>query len=186
MGTINTYTAYHATDRKNVESIMANGFTYNKYKYHWLGNGVYFFLDKRLAIKWGEDHSVQYGAINDCSIIKVLVEVDDDDLCDMRMLDTYCYVKEKFDKYMEVIASCNIKFKEVTYKKYCQRVRCAFFDWLVKELKLKCIIAYFSERKDTLPTKAENEDLFAQFRMPYMEIQVCVSDTSCISLKEVV
>ena len=102
MGTITSYTAYHATDRKNIGSIVANGFTYNKYEYHWLGNGVYFFLDKQLAIKWGKNHSAQYGVIDDCSIIKVLIEVDDDDLCDMRMLDTYCYVKEQFDRYVKI------------------------------------------------------------------------------------
>ncbi len=189
MGTINTYTAYHATDQNNVASIICDDFKFNKKDIHWLGNGVYFFIDKQLAIKWGGNHSAQYGTINNCAIIEAFIEVDDEHLCDMRMLDTYCYVKNWFEKYMEVVSTSQIKIKGVSQRTYHQRIRCAFFDWLVKELDLKCIIAYFSERKSTLPTKADKEDnegLFAQFKMPYIEVQLCVFDTDCISKKELI
>ena len=36
-------TGFHVTDKSNVGSIMANGFTYNKNTIHWLVNWLYFF-----------------------------------------------------------------------------------------------------------------------------------------------
>lgn len=186
MSATNLFIAYHATDNNNIKSIFDEGFHYNYYKYHWLGNGVYFFIDENLAQKWGKSHLKQYGQIHNCVILKVTIEVEKDFLCDLRQLDEYCSVKEKFDEYMEMLSSLSIRFKEDSAEKFYQRLRCAFFDWLKKEMNLKCVISYFSERQRTLPSKIKNEDDFLQFKIPYMEVQLCLYDTSCITKKEIV
>ncbi|MFW5794911.1 MAG: hypothetical protein ACOCV1_05465 [Bacillota bacterium] len=53
-----TITAYHGTDSNNVDDIKKDNFIYRPDKSHWLGNGIYFFIDGigeeaiTLASKW--------------------------------------------------------------------------------------------------------------------------------------
>lgn len=44
---------YHATDIKNIESIINDGFVESKAsKGHWLGRGIYFFENLYYAVEW--------------------------------------------------------------------------------------------------------------------------------------
>ena len=49
-----TFDAYHATDQNNAVLIQYEGFKFHHNDEHWLGNGVYFFIDEALAKKWVE------------------------------------------------------------------------------------------------------------------------------------
>ena len=94
MGIIKTYIAYHATDESNLSIIIENNFEFNPNDEHWLGNGIYFFKDPALAKHWGEQiPTTKYGEINKFVLIKAKIDVDDDFLCDMKLLDGYNYVK---------------------------------------------------------------------------------------------
>lgn len=178
MGTINTYTAYHATDKSNVESIVEDNFIFEEKDTHWLGSGVYFFLDKSLAISWGRNcPTKKYGSINNPAIIEALISLDNDVVCDMRELKTYNYVKKAFDIFWQYAyrSHCTVSYND----DFIEKLECAFFNWLTKKLGIKCIICNFQKR--SLPiVKYELEDTFSRFCLAYVETQMCVKDASHI------
>ena len=123
MGNIQRYTAYHATDKHNVESIISNNFTFNKSDEHWLGNGVYFFIDVALAREWGKKTPTKkFGTINEYAIIKAIIEVDDDYVCDLTMLDDYKFVAQKFSEFCEILSSRSVVLENASYL----NLRCAW------------------------------------------------------------
>ena len=179
-----TFDAYHATDRKNLNTILNTNFTYRQNNEHWLGNGVYFFLDPALADDWCEKQkkSYQYGHIKNGIIIHVLIHVDGNDLLDLRQLDEYNYVRRNFEKFISKLRTMNINIEEMRPK----QLVCSFFDMLQASEHIKCFIANFNERSNSLPKslKKQTEALWTQFNMPFVETQVCLFDVSCITLKE--
>lgn len=180
MGTINTYTAYHATDKSNVANILINNFTFKCNETHWLGNGSYFFLDVALARNWAHKPTDKYGDIINPVIFKVKIKVDNDYTLDMRTLDTYDQVKQYYAKYAEGLLRLNKRITNASYKK----IRCAFFNWLIEQTGAKCIIAYFCERQNlSEPINQENE--FNKLKIPYIEVQICVIDNRCIVERKV-
>ncbi|MFR2561553.1 MAG: hypothetical protein ACLS8R_01670 [Anaeromassilibacillus sp.] len=46
------FLAYHGTDRERAEKILAGAFRVKANDEHWLGTGVYFYLDASLARWW--------------------------------------------------------------------------------------------------------------------------------------
>lgn len=179
MGTINTYTAYHATDKSNVSSILKRNFLFHSKDTHWLGDGVYFFLDKGLAIAWGNNcPTKKYGKITIPAIIECIISVDDDFVCDMRQLQTYNRVKNAFDIFWGSVykAPCTAKYDDAFFEK----LECAFFNWLTKKLSLKCIVCVFQKR--LLPVEETEFDThFRKFGIPCVEIQLCIKDISHIA-----
>jgi len=179
MGTINTYTAYHATDKKKVQSILDNNFIYNYHDDHWLGNGVYFFLDAGLAYQWAENPPTdKYGQIENPAIIQAEIEIDSDHVADLRNLDDYNYAKQAFDAYLKKMSK-----KKSAGGLSMATLRCGFFDWFVEEYDVYCVIAYLDERK-SLPVYTEHGDVFKKFKIPYLEVQMCVSQSSCIITRQ--
>lgn len=178
MGTINTYTAYHATDQSNVTSILQNNFIFHPKDTHWLGNGVYFFLDKMLAVSWGNNcPTTKYGAITKPAIIEVVVCANSDFVCDMRELKTYNQVKKAFDVFWE--SAYKAHCTAICDEKFVEKLECAFFNWLTAKLNLKCIICNF-QKKEMPITESKTNDIFARFRLAYAETQMCVKDVSGI------
>lgn len=175
MGILKSFTVYHATDKIYVDSIVKDNFIFYNNPEHWLGNGIYFFMDKLLAIEWSKNPTKKYGIIKDPSIIEAVVKTDEDYLCDMRLLETYNIVKELFEKYLRAIDNKNYTLnKHDVYK-----LRCSFFDWLIIQLKLECLISYFNERPN-LSHWTSNGDVFNKFKTPYIEVQVCVPNNKAI------
>ena len=178
MGTINTYTAYHATDKINVGSIVKDNFIFHEKNTHWLGSGVYFFLDKTLAISWGNNcPTKKYGSINNPVIIEVSIVLDNDVVCDMRELETYNNVKKAFDVFWQYAykGHCTVNYDNDFFEK----LECAFFNWLTKKWGIKCIICNFQKRR--LPiVESKLEDMFNKFCLTYVETQMCIKDVSHI------
>ena len=185
MGIIQTYPAYHATDRSRIANIIANNFSFRSSPEHWLGDGVYFFLDPDLAILWGKKTPTQkFGAIDEYRIIEAIIQTDSDHVCDMRNLRTYNLVVRKFEEFWNFLSSQNKKLvlpdsvsedSPIAYR----YIRCAFFNWLAKDGDYKCTIAPFSER--SIANKGPADYPFPNFKIPYPEIQLCVYDPSIIT-----
>ena len=55
------FNAYHATDQKCLDGILKEGFICKPNKEHWLGNGVYFFIEYELALWWSSTKHKKYG-----------------------------------------------------------------------------------------------------------------------------
>lgn len=182
MGRIHKYEVYHTTDASNVCEILANGFKYNKNDRHWLGDGFYFFLDKKLADDWATKDIRRYGKINSPSCIKCIVEVDENNLLDLRFLESYNYAKKYFQKFIKEISGKN-DIKNANR----EILRCLFFNYLKRAEEIYCIIAHFSEKNNfTNKIELNNEELFQNMRIPYIETQMCINRNKCIVHKEVI
>ena len=54
---------YHGTDFDIAQKICAEGFMCKTNLEHWLGNGIYFYLDKPLAKWWTTNPSKKFGTV---------------------------------------------------------------------------------------------------------------------------
>ena len=175
-----TFDAYHATDQNNAVLIQYEGFKFHHNDEHWLGNGVYFFIDEALAKKWVEKQPKSFNKIKNGVVLHVVIDVDESFILDLRNYDDYMIVKEYFEEYVKILE------QEDDLSIYCsnKKLLCTIFDELKKEYELQCVISNFSERSNTLPKqlKDKREELWRSFHMPFVETQICVFDTSCIIL----
>lgn len=182
MGKIHTYEVYHATDTSNVSNILSNGFVYKANDRHWLGNGFYFFFDRELANRWAIQDIKGYGKITSPSCIRCIVEVDEDRVLDLRFLENYNFVKKYFQTFIESFVG-RLDIKNAGREK----LRCLFFNYLKKKNDIYCVIACFNERNNLAEeTGYENERIFKEMKIPYVETQICVSRNECIVYKEVI
>ena len=70
---------YHGTDKSVVDDIMRSGFRCKPNKEHWLGEGIYFFIDKSLAEWWTSNPSKKHGVnVTNPAIIECTIEAEDD------------------------------------------------------------------------------------------------------------
>jgi len=181
METINTYVAYHATDTSNVDSILKNNFTFKHCDKHWLGDGVYFFIDKYLAIHWCTVNTKNYGEITEGAILKVQIEADTEKTYDTRNTSDYNFIKKDKDEFYNRIINNETKEVYISNKK----LRCAFFNWFRKKTNCVCIIATFNERVN-LSEFTKHGDRFLSLRIPYIEVQMCVFDNKIINNIEII
>lgn len=178
MGTIKTYVAYHATDKSNANAIIEDNFLYHPSDVHWLGDGVYFFLDKELAFRWGYFcPTKKYGKISVPAVIEALIRVDDDELFDMRKLESFNEAMFRFDEFWNYVRGYYIDTNPD--RDFYDRLECAFFNWLTSKLNLKCIICEFDKRRISF-AQTDSSHVFNKLRLSYMETQMCVKDVSLI------
>lgn len=84
--------ACHGTTRENAKSILNNGFAYSLGNEHWLGDGVYFFVEgvgytpDRAAELWAEYRAYKQHS-QFCSLISSEINVADDAFLDLTSYD---------------------------------------------------------------------------------------------------
>lgn len=167
------FSAYHGTDKAYLNSIISNGFEYKPNKEHWLGNGIYFFIEYDLAKWWTMIKHPGFGnSIDIPVIIKVELRCDIDYIVDLRLLEDYNWIYERYDDFH----SCLLKNGSLELS--INQLRCAFFDWLKEEYGIKIIVAGF-QKKSSSYLKG---NLLSTLKIPYVEYQVCVYDESVITI----
>ncbi len=168
-------TLYHGTDKKCAERIVVHGFKFKASDEHWLGNGVYFYLDSDLANWWTTKPSARFGStINEPVVLTFEIEISSDKILDLRFLSGY---RQCLDSYAEFedAAFKSIRLGESIEKK---RLRCSFFDYAFSALNLDCIIGNFILSKNVY-LRDKPKELLAQLRrldIPYAETQVCIKN----------
>lgn len=172
------YEVYHASDKSNVKQILKDRFIYKPNNVHWLGNGVYFFLDKTLAKKWSEQKVRGYGKIIIPAYIKCQVEINENNVLDLRFLEEYNFAKEAFSSFVE-----NINGKYDLENCDYAKIRCLFFNYIKKQYDFYCIIANFCERNN-LDDYTLHDREFQNIKMPYIEAQMCLNLNEYIVRKE--
>ena len=172
-----TYEVYHTTDASNVEKILNEGFRYKPNDMHWLGNGFYFFLDKSLAEKWAYDQIKGYGVIHNPAYIKCIIDINAEHVLDLRCLNEYNFAKECFSQF---ITDSKGMYDYTNCDK--RKLRTMFFNYMKRRYKYNCVIAYFFERN--LSKKIPQENLFSEFKVPYIEVQLCIDRNHFIIHKE--
>ena len=89
MGTFNL-TAYHGTDKSVANDIVTSGFRCKPNKEHWLGEGIYLYIDKSLAEWWTTKPTKKHGIdITEPVIIECAVEANEDNVLNLCTLDGY-------------------------------------------------------------------------------------------------
>lgn len=169
------FNAYHATDRKCLDGILKEGFIYKPNKEHWLGNGVYFFIEYELARWWYKTEHKNFGQkIKNPIIIEVTLNVDSDNMVDFRILNDYNWIAHKYNQFINEIFEYGTPTQPINYNK----LRCSFFDWISNAYKIKVVIGSFSKYKSSYL----KSNLPIKFQLPYIEYQVCVYDNSIIQV----
>ena len=134
MEVINT-TAYHGTDKKYLNNIISKGFEIKNNDKHWLGNGVYFFIDYSLAEWWATNKHKDFGHnITEPTVIEVELTYKQDDIVDLKVLKDYNWIIEQYNDFHKKILEMGTKKIKI------EKLRCVFFDWLKNEFDLKLII----------------------------------------------
>lgn len=173
---------YHVTDLSNVDSIKREGFHIGENDEHWLGTGVYFFIDPALALKWSRPPTRKYSKIKKPAYFKVKIKTLSYFVCDMRLLDDYNKVYKSYEFFKSYVQKSN-GIGNFSIPK----MRNVFFNWLVKKYELKCIVGNFTDRSKNLLTVSTCEgDFIKNINMPYTETQICVSDTQIIVSTKIV
>lgn len=173
--------AYHGTDQSVVDDIMRKGFRCKPNKEHWLGEGIYFYVDKSLAEWWTTNPTKKHGVnITDPAIVECIIEVDDDKVLNLCTLNGY---KEYVDIY-------NTFFRKWTHQSKAKekvnfkQLRCAFFDYLNMLFDVDVIIAPFILPDQPYIPPCYNEQYANNMHIMYAEIQVCVRETAQNLIKD--
>ena len=177
-----TIEGYHGTDLECANNIIKTGFTYTPSDKHWLGNGVYFYLDFSLAEWWTTNPSNSFGTrVQYPAIVKTTIDFSEDDqYLDLRKLSDYKIFSELyFDEYIPLVESGVYDIKMTDTK----RLRCSFCDYLKYQYDLKGIIGNFSSQNQRYFSD-EYKQLQKSLKLYYIETQLCIFYTRCITSKE--
>lgn len=174
----NKIIAYHGTDEQYVNDIINNGFKYHQNEKHWLGNGIYFYLDYALAEWWATSPTSNFGnQIKKPTVIKAKIISNPINTIDTRILDDYMYLLELYDEFFNELCQKGTVVNSISK----EQLRCMFFDWVHSQFEgIEIFIAGFEKNK-----KHNNaNDLKYQFKIPYVEYQMCVFDNDLITERE--
>ena len=179
---------YHGTKGKFADSIIKEGFKIPEKKEndnHWLGHGIYFYEDYKLAEWWGKTkvnrHNEKYNLTDTHIVIKGVIEGEKVwDLDDPHTLERFYKCQEKLEK--EFISSGVIlNFSKGDTK---EKIRCFWMD-SVKVAKEVSVIMYTFTR--TNPSYVESKFHVNNKNKPsrnigleYHEKQICVTKNDFI------
>lgn len=176
---------YHGTFAKNVEEILETGFQPEYRSNHWLGQGSYFYTEKKLAhwfiSKNAETDYRKKGIDTNIAIIKVLIEEDQENVLNLDspdgINDFYSHLNELFEE-----------FKHITFSDNEHVNLCIILDVLSEYLGLNVIIKTFE--KDNKPSYGAVNTLWFDrnvfpLNVKYKETQICIRNNNCVKDKEV-
>lgn len=169
--------AYHGTDYENAKKICSEGFTYKPNEEHWLGNGVYFFMDRSLAKWWTTNPTDKFGdEVKKPAIICCNLEIDENRTINLLNLENYIQFSEIFEDFYYSKYKPQHPYETPTW----QKLRCTYCDYLAKTYELDMIIGNFNKPdQEYLPPKHNNE--FDKFLLQYTEVQICIFNKSIIT-----
>lgn len=166
---------YHGTDVKYANDILKCGFVCKRSKKHWLGNGIYFYLDKDLADWWTTNPTNEFGTVvNDKAILEVEVSFAEEKVLDLRKLSNYLDCLVELDNFTKLAMGTLALGVEHDMK----TLRCAFFDWIFDSFDYDCIIASFTHPEQAYLQSSSSEVIHTMrsFFLNYTETQVCVRE----------
>ncbi len=160
---------YHGTDYEIAQAIEREGFIIKKNDEHWLGNGIYFYIDDTLAKWWTTNPTKKHGSvINNPAIIKSALVVPNEHVLDLRKKDDFnkliVWEAEYRSKFMEYASG-----DEININKY----RCALFDDIFCRRSIDVIICGFDSKEQPYNDNRMVE-LLNKLKIAYTEVQVCV------------
>lgn len=175
---------YHGTDKKAAKNIQKEGFRLKASHEHWLGNGIYFYTDRTLAEWWTTNPTDSFGTkIQKPVIMRCTINKSESELKILNLLDLEdyeFYYKEFVDCFWPKYSAEHPK-EGAEYKK----IRCAYLDFLKALYGLDIVIGNFNIPEQPYMIGVQHK-IFESLKMVYTEIQVCVFDSSIISIEEII
>ncbi len=163
---------FHGTDYTAATNILKSGFIVKENRTHWLGNGIYFFIDKSLATWWTTRPSSKFGCkITKPAILECVFDYTLENVLDLRNFDDYIFCMEQFEKFCNALYRPYCALEEIGFDK----LRCTFFDWLLDVKKYDAIIGTFcSAQQPYLAPQRDKASDFKHLNLEYTEVQVCI------------
>ena len=131
---------YHGTDYNHALSIQKEGFVIKPSIEHWLGNGVYFYVDDSLAKWWTSKPSKKFGVdVKESGLVICEVDIEHLSVLNLQKLSDYFTFCSLFKKEFWPLYKSRAGKKPVHYKK----IRCAYCDYLKAMYGYNAIIGNF-------------------------------------------
>ncbi len=163
---------YHGTDYEIAKIIQQDEFKATISDEHWLGNGIYFFMDECLAKWWTTNPSKKYGTrINNPAIVQIATIIEREKVLDLRKLEDFERLIEWEQEFRQCVEEA--VDEPVPWRKY----RCALFDYIMESKDIEAIIGCFYLPKQPYITK-DMLKFFKKLHIVYPEIQVCIKQES--------
>ena len=161
---------YHGTDEKIAKIIVKEPFQIKKSPYHWLGNGIYFYLDRDLAAWWTTNPSKKFGInVEKPAIVKADIEIEDCEVLDLRIFSNYVKISKEFEKFFTELY---IPYHKTSIDE--KSLKCLFFDYyFLAHKEIKMIIGEFVAEKQEYVNQ-EQKDFLKHTNLLYGEIQICL------------
>ena len=165
---------YHGTKYDNAQSIIKNGFDLKKCTPrddHWLGKGIYFFVDKEFAYWWADLHG------DNGTVLRSNIDCDDDRYLDLDRVSIKVAFLEECKKYRKMFSKGykNRKQLRCSMIEIYRRV----FNYLV--VSESFVVSYKSSFfKKFQIDKSQVNSMWVNF----LQKQVCVCENSLINNTE--
>ncbi|MCL1467726.1 hypothetical protein LAY41_25405 [Argonema galeatum A003/A1] len=121
-----TVWGYHGTSAEAAELILREGFSIKPSRYHWLGDGVYFFQDAPLrAWEWA------FRRYSDPAVIRSLIHLDEDcmDLVDIKW---FSLIDEMYRLYLARYERTQQPLPVQNLERKAHGLDCDFFNFMVR------------------------------------------------------
>ena len=185
---------YHGTKKSVADEILNRGFLIKEAKLtdnHWLGHGIYFYDDFKLAKSWADtkvkNHNNKYNLKEESCVIKA--NIFGNNICD---LDDNLEV-DKFLSYFNQLypileQNHSIELKDKSHYEKIQIYNCIVLDYYTEINNIDVIIRTYDSKRTRYYEKEHNLDYNIKklLRITHIEKQICVKNEDLISNMEIV
>jgi hypothetical protein len=166
-------TGYHGTDKSVANSILNEGFLCKKNKEHWLGEGIYLYIDKSLAEWWTTKPTQKHGIdIKNPVVVECEIELDESRVLNLCSLDNYEKYISLYNSFFREWGYGYRPTGEVSFKE----LRCAFFNYVSLVFQIDVIIAPFILPNQPYMPQYANTQFANEMHILYTEVQVCIRE----------
>jgi len=164
---------YHATEREYALSIKKNGFRVKRNKEHWLGHGVYFYADWRMAEWWATARPEKFGGkIVDPCIIRAYIEESELNIINLSVYLEYYQFLSRYAEFERGAIEYLKGDKPVGLKEY----QCAYMEYYARVRQADAMVAGFLPKNQPyLPSRGLLDTIKRiSAEIPFIEEQICV------------
>ena len=173
-------TGYHGTDLGVANNIVKSNFSCKFNKEHWLGQGIYLYIDKSLAKWWTTKPTRKHGTeITNPAIIECKIEVDESKVLNLCTLEGYKKYIDLYNSFLQDWMSHRKSKNEISFKEF----RCVFFNYVLIACDIDVIIAPFVLPDQPYMPKYANEQFGHEMHILYTEVQVCIKESKQYIIK---
>lgn len=132
VGILKELDCYHGTDRGSYLKIKKNGFEFSFRNNHWLGNGIYFFLDDIDKAKWWAEQAYY---IKEPVVLNIIISLLGEELFDIDMEKNLKELDGFAMDFKNCLIQNKVQIKEENQKDPTHSWQCFILDSFMKSHK---------------------------------------------------